>query len=202
MLGNHYLLSGGIGGLAVVAVYLLGGDLLMALVCGLVAFAVFALLLRPKSQTIAPEPSTSIEETISQGEAALQEIDGLAQTLQDDEVQREADEMIQVVRRILQTLQEKKDEVKTPYKFFSFYLPTLKGLLSRYGQMEKNGISNPELREKLIGYLDNIHNAMNRFHENLYQRDMLDMSVDMEVMTRSCIQDGLLTHDDVPSIYL
>lgn len=202
MKGNHYLLSGAIGGLAAVAVYLFGGELLMAVVCGLVAFGLFALLLKPQVQAPAPQPTVSIGEIVAQGEASLEEIDRLADALQDDGVKGEAREVTQVVRRILQTLREKSENVNASRKFFSYYLPTLKGLLARYGQMEKNGVSNDELRQKLIGHLDGIQNAMNKFHENLYQRDVLDMSVEMEVMTRSCIQDGLLTQDDIHFVNL
>lgn len=195
--GNHYLVSGAIGGAAAVAVYLFGGDGLVAVLCGLAAFGLFALWLRPRVRKPAPQSAPSLEEIVGQGQERMGELYRLTRALQDGAVQKEADEVIQVVRRILETLREKPESIGSARKFFSYYLPTLRGLLARYGQMEKGGVANPQLRQKLIGHLGGIQDAMTKFHENLYQRDMLDLSVEMEVMTRTCIQDGLLTQDDL-----
>ncbi len=196
---NHYLISGAIGGAAAVAVYLFGGDGLVAVLCGLAAFGLFALWLRPRNQEPEPAPqlAPSLEEIVGQGQERMGEIYRLTRALQDQGVQKEADEVTRVVGRILETLREKPENIGSARKFFSYYLPTLRGLLARYGQMEKGGVADPQLRQKLIGHLGGIRDAMTKFHENLYQRDMLDLSVEMEVMTRTCIQDGLLTQDDL-----
>ncbi len=195
---NRYILSGVIAGLAAVAVYIISGELLAALLTGIGAFAVFALLLRPTPKAPVALPEINVEQTIEQGEASLKEIASLAQTLQDKQVKALTESVCQVVRGILGSLREKPDTIGTARKFFSYYLPTLKGLLIRYGQIEKSGVPKEELKQKLIGHLNSILSAMNKLHESLYQRDMLDMSLDMEVMTRSCIQDGLLTKEDLP----
>lgn len=64
-----------------------------------------------------------------------------------------------------------------------------------YERIERSGTMTDQ-RDKVEKHLKEIKSAMEKQHANLYEDDMLDLSVEMEVMTSSCKQDGLLTDAD------
>ena len=82
-------------------------------------------------------------------------------------------------------------------QFLNYYLPTLGNILLKYERVEKSGIPTDNMEENVIDCLEKIKNAMDRQYANLFNNDILDLSVEMEVLTQACKRDGLLTDEDV-----
>ena len=80
-------------------------------------------------------------------------------------------------------------------KFFTYYLPTISNVLEKYKSMESL-----ELRGESMGRivkdthdLLNISNtAVSNLKESLFEKDLINSSVDLDVMKSMLIQDGLL----------
>ena len=53
-----------------------------------------------------------------------------------------------------------------------------------------------EVTENTIDCLKNIKAAMEKQYNNLFESDILDLTVEMEVLTQICKRDGLLTDED------
>ncbi len=193
---NRYLIAGGLGGAAGVMVYLLGDNLVMTLISGVAIFIIFSIMLKATPPAPAATAPESLPGLLREGDEALQAIAYQARQIKDEEVHEKAGEICQTVERVLSTLKEQPGDIPKVRKFFSYYLPTLKKLLTSYGNIEKSGVPQAGLRQKLLGHLKSILSAMRKLHENLYQNEMLDLSVEMQAMTASCIQDGLLTPED------
>ena len=193
---NRFIAAGGLGGVAGAVVYLLGDNLFITILIGVAIFVIFLFILKPTPVQPGPAEEPSLDAVLGEGEEALKAIAAKAGALEDGEVRREADEICETVRRVLETLREKPENIPGVRKFFNYYLPTLRRLLTSYESIEKSGVPRAGIRAKLLGHLKSIGSAMGKLHENLYQKDVLDMTVEMQVMTTSCIQDGLLTWED------
>lgn len=110
---------------------------------------------------------------------------------------REAGESVcDEVDKLLKTLSEKPEVYQKARRYLSYYLPTLEKILTKYRDMEKNRIADDSMTENILQYLEDIRSATVKQHQNLYEADILDLTVEMEVMTMVCKRDGLLTDSD------
>ena len=66
----------------------------------------------------------------------------------------------------------------------------------KYKELESSGVPTMEVTENTIDCLKNIKAAMEKQYNNLFESDILDLTVEMEVLTQICKRDGLLTDED------
>ena len=83
--------------------------------------------------------------------------------------------------------------------FFNYYLPTLEKILIKYKEIESSGVPTEEITQSTITCLEDIKMAMEKQYNNLFENDILDLTVEMEVLTQICKRDGLLTDADFES---
>lgn len=194
---NRFIWAGALGGLAAVVVYLLGRNLLITLLVAIAAFVALALLLKPPARTFTAGGGNQeeIARLVQAGDQYLTGIVALSQKLTNSAIRDRTEEICRIVTRISETLKERPENVPNVRKFYSYYLPTLAGILTKYQRIEESG-TGAEFAGKVAGYLDDIKIAMQRLHSNLFEDDMLDMTVEMEVMTNACKQDQLLSDEN------
>ena len=63
----------------------------------------------------------------------------------------------------------------------------------KYQRMEQGRVVDSEMTDKVLYYLQDIHVALEKQYQNLFEDDLLDLTVEMEAMTMACKRDGLLT---------
>ncbi|MBP5153457.1 MAG: 5-bromo-4-chloroindolyl phosphate hydrolysis family protein [Lachnospiraceae bacterium] len=130
---------------------------------------------------------------LAQGRKDLTEIRMLTTKIRDTEIRDKSNAISGTVEKILSTLREKPDKILGAQMFLLYYLPTQRSILDKYRQYEASGLQTEEdLKEKVSGYLDDIDSAMNQQYASLYEDMLVDLSAEMEVMTRSARRDGLL----------
>ena len=117
--------------------------------------------------------------------------------VKNNEIRNSGNEICGVVDKILTTLREKPEKIPSVRQFFNYYLPTLSEITAKFIRIEKSGVPNEDMTEKVKKYFGDIKGAMDKQYANLFEDDKLDMSVDMEAMTIACKRDGLITGDGV-----
>ncbi|MGN0307555.1 MAG: 5-bromo-4-chloroindolyl phosphate hydrolysis family protein [Lachnospiraceae bacterium] len=131
------------------------------------------------------------------GHHKLMEIRRLQMKIKSRRIREESEEICRTADKILRTLKSQPEDIPVVRQFFNYYLPTLGNILVRYEKIEKSGVPAKEMEEKVIACLENIKSAMDKQYVNLFNDDILDLSVEMEVLTQACKRDGLLTDEDI-----
>ncbi len=99
--------------------------------------------------------------------------------------------------KICTTLKEKPELISAARKYLNYYLPTMETVMEKYVGMEKNGVAEGDLREKVLVFLQNALTATEKQYRSLFEAEALDMTVEMAVMTDICKQEGLLTAEEL-----
>ena len=139
--------------------------------------------------------SKELADILGDGEEDLKEIQQHVAKLRDPNIKGQASAILKTIQDILKELKARPENISAVRKFFKYYLPTLDSILGKYERIE-GGVIKPEQKQLVSKYLGDIKKAMDKQYANLFEDDMLDLSVEMEVMTNACKQDGLLTEED------
>ena len=82
-------------------------------------------------------------------------------------------------------------------QLFSYYLPTWETILKKYLRLEESGVMDPRMTESMVLCLKDIQAAMGKMYQNLFDDDVLDLTVEMEVLNMVGKRDGLLDEDSL-----
>lgn len=196
---NRYLLAGALGILSGAVVWLFTEHLLYGILAGGAVFLVMWVVFRPRKPkaeaTSSKEREAMLQQVLAEGNQYLDAIWKVELRIHDPAIKDEATAICKTAKKILDVLGEQPENIPGVQRFFHYYLPTFQAILEKYERIERSGTMTDQ-REKVEKHLKEISSAMEKQHANLYEDDMLDLSVEMEVMTSSCKQDGLLTDAD------
>jgi len=200
----------GIGGLIAGAVVLLAArryfptlaNLLLILI-GICLFLVFLLIAvviyfafaKPK-KTEEQKAADEVQAVLKTAKQHLMGLRRMSMEIKKVEIRSLSFEINSTIDKILRTLKEKPDQIGSLRQFFNYYLPTTEKIMVKYKELESSGIPTTEVTESTIDCLKNIKAAMDKQYNNLFESDILDLTVEMEVLTQICKRDGLLTEED------
>ena len=177
--------------------------LLLIGVCGvlliiLVSVVLYFALKKPK-KTEEQKASDEINDIIKRGRNNLMGLRRMSMEIKHARARTLSTEICVSIERIFRTLKEKPDQISSLRPFFNYYLPTLEKILIKYKEIESSGVPTEEITQSTITCLEDIKMAMEKQYNNLFENDMLDLTVEMEVLTQICKRDGLLTDADFES---
>lgn len=164
---------------------------------------------KPASKRNAPikkppvEPSVKVDtptdekarEVVAQGLEVLEQIRTEANAIDEYVMTRRLQSIDDLVRRMLQAVADDPDKAGRMRKFMNYYLPTIVKLLQSYRTMKRRGVSYSEMtatRENLIHALDMILQASQKQLDAMYQDNILDMSMDIDVLEQMLKRDGYM----------
>jgi hypothetical protein len=172
-------------------------------VAALVVMVVILAFRKPK-KTPEQQRSAAAVSTVQKGRSQLMEIRRLAMKIKDPQIRRISESICSVVDKILRALKEQPGDVPRVGKFFSYYLPTLQSILTKYARLEAAGHPGEDTAAKTLDCLKDMESAMEKQYLNLFEDDKLDLSVEMAVLTQICKRDGLLADDcripEIPAV--
>ncbi len=108
------------------------------------------------------------------------------------EVRREANNVCATLDKILQTLKEKPDKIRSSRQVLNYYIPTLTDVLRHFRDLETKEQLSEDMKDKTLAFLKDVQTALTKYYGSLYEDDKLNMEVDMEAMTIAIRRDGLL----------
>jgi len=197
--GNNRFIWGGLaGGLAAVAVWFFSDSLIIALICGTAAFALLALVFRPRGSievTSGGITGSRARDAIAEAETQVKELRSYTAVINNVQIRNKLAGVCETIRRILDTMREKPEDVSVANNFFNYYLPVLVKLIGQYRRIEVSG-TNKHHAETVLNYLGDIETAMQKQLSNLFEDDIFDMSAEIKSMTTSMKSEGLLSDGD------
>lgn len=135
---------------------------------------------------------------INKGRSDLVAIRMVSSRINNKEIKKAMTNVSATTERILVTLKEKPETIKSARQFTHYYLPTLREVLERYHRIELSGVDEEGMGDKVVKYLADVQKALDKQYSNLFDGDKFDMSVDMEAMTIALKRDGLIDADYQP----
>lgn len=147
------------------------------------------------AQAPPPVDNTNPEQraVLKKGEENLEKLRRMAAQVKDAQIRTAAVQACDQAEKILRTLREQPDSIPAVRQFLNYYLPATGEILMKYQWMEQSQAVGPEMTGKVFHYLQDIHEALEKQYQNLFEDDLLDLTVEMEAMTMACKRDGLLT---------
>lgn len=155
----------------------------------LVAVVLYFAFRKPseEKETTAEDAAAAL---LAGGRTDLVQLRQLTMRVRDKEIRQAGEGVCGTIDEILKALKEQPQDIQRVRNLFTYYLPTLGGILRRYIRLEQSGISTE--KEKVLSCLGDIRTAMEKLYESLFDDDKLDLTVEMEVLEQICKRDGLL----------
>lgn len=154
--------------------------------------AVFVIRAIQKSNT--PEAAAKREQDgiLAKGRNHLMKLRSMTMSIKDEQVRTISGQICATVDSILKTLKSQPEDIPTVRQFFNYYLPTMGSILTRFVKVEQSGVPMEDITANAISCLTDINTAMERQYKNLFDNDVLDLSVEMEALALACRRDGLI----------
>jgi len=182
-----FVVRGIFPGISNIILTILGIGLL--LIIGLVVL-VFVLAVKGKSKKQPREEDGSA--LLTGARKSLMEMRRLAIGAKSPEVRMLSENICSSAGRILSVLKDQPEDVQRTRKFLAYYLPTTTSVLHKYVRLEQGNMADAATEAKTVSCLKDIGMAMERQYANLFDNDILDLTVEMETLTQVCRRDGLL----------
>lgn len=108
------------------------------------------------------------------------------------DIRASANEVCGQIDRIIQTLKVKPEKINDTRQCLNYYIPTIRDVLTHFEDLNKKGLLSDEMQDKTRSFLGDVSSALIRQYNNLFEKDKLDMEVDMEAMSIAIRRDGLI----------
>lgn len=179
----------GAAGALLVGAAVLG--ILLVLLVGLIIF----FTVRQSSENRDNGNGDDADRILAKGRANLMELRRLRIRIKDSQIREKAESICQLADKILKVLKEQPEEISRVRQFLNYYLPTLGKILLKYARLEESGVPAEDMKERTMACLDDIRAALEKLYGNLFEDDILDLTVEMQVLTQACKKDGLIADE-------
>jgi hypothetical protein len=181
------------GGLGTLAVFFTAGNLPIAIASGAAVFAAGSLLFKkpkepPEIPIAKPMDDAALLEKGHEGTKKMHE---LAAGIDDEKVRCNADEVARLCDTIISMVTDDSQKLKKSVKLFTYYIPTINKTLELFRRLEFSD-TDREAYDRTNRFLDDCETGLLKHIGNLSSNDLMDLSVEMEVMTNVMNSDGLV----------
>ena len=157
-----------------------------------VIIAVFVIRALQKSNTPEAKAKKEQDSILAKGRSHLVQLRSMTMTIKDEQVRAKSSEGCGAVDSILKTLKSQPEDIPAVRQFFNYYLPTMGNILTKFVKVEQSGVPMGDMGKNAVSCLEDIKKAMDRQYANLFEDDMLDLSVEMEALSIAVRRDGLI----------
>ena len=157
--------------------------------------AVFVIRALQKSNSPEAVAKRERDGILAKGRSHLVQLRSMAMTVKDEQVKALSNEICGSVDLILKTLKSQPENIPSVRQFFNYYLPTMGNILTKFVRVEQSGVPMKDMARNAAACLGDIKLAMEKQYANLFEDDILDLSVEMEALSIACRRDGLISED-------
>lgn len=153
----------------------------------------------PVQKSIPVTGIESVDQLVRHGQEMIAQIRDENSQIPDPVLSKKIDELDAISNQIFLTVTDKPEKAPQIRRFMDYYLPTVLKMLTNYrklGEREVTGENAEKTKKSVEGAMDIVLEAFKKQHDQLYQRDMLDVTTDISVLETLMKQDGLI--ENVP----
>lgn len=153
----------------------------------------------PVQKSIPVTGIESVDQLVRHGQEMIAQIRDENSQIPDPVLSKKIDELESISNQIFLTVTDKPEKAPQIRRFMDYYLPTVLKMLTNYrklGEREVTGENAEKTKKSVENAMDIVLEAFKKQHDQLYQRDMLDVTTDISVLETLMKQDGLI--ENVP----
>lgn len=159
---------------------------------------------QPEPKKPEPEPVKStgnpeLDAVIRQGRSSVQRIRELNDEIPDYKISAQLKQIEILTASIIDQVEKKEDKLKSVRQFMNYYLPTTIKLLEQYVQMQNVGLKGENIEngmKQIEDMLDKVIVAFQKQLDDLFERDIVDITAEIQVMERMMASQGLTGQKD------
>lgn len=159
---------------------------------------------KPEPKKPEPEPVKStgnpeLDAVIRQGRSSVQRIRELNDEIPDYKISAQLKQIEILTASIIDQVEKKEDKLKSVRQFMNYYLPTTIKLLEQYVQMQNMGLKGENIEngmKQIEDMLDKVIVAFQKQLDDLFERDIVDITAEIQVMERMMASQGLTGQKD------
>lgn len=192
---NKEVISGVCGGAFFAATYLLAGiPILPAVLFGASAFVGTELLMSKTNIFVFDKvDEKNFIQVLEDAKNKNKYILSMADKIDDSNVQKCIKEINATTTKIINTVAKNKNKIKQTEKFFTYYLPSTIGIITKYDEIENQKLSSSDAKkffENAYESLKEINSSFKKILNNLYESDIENASADMKVLNNLLKSEG------------
>lgn len=180
----------------VLAMTLLVGSILYVVFIIAVIVAVIEMAFKKPTEKEGDQTLGEVTILQKEGRAKLIELRRIGMQIKHQTIRKENNEICDAANKIIGELKNNKESVPEIRSFLNYYLPTLGKILKNYEKLEDSGVVEEEMTKNTIKCLGNIRAAVEKQYQNLFEKYVLDMTIEIEALTLACKRDRLILEDD------
>lgn len=153
-----------------------------------------------KTETdFAQDKTPSSDSVVEQGRSYVDKIIELNEEIPDYKISAQLKQIEILTASIIDQVEGKEDKQKEIRHFMNYYLPTTIRLLEKYVQMQNVGLQGENIAsgmQQIEDMLDKVIVAFQKQLDNLFERDIVDITADIQVMEQMMKAQGLTNETD------
>lgn len=149
-----------------------------------------------------PEPHSTgnpeLDAVIRDGRASVAKIQQLNDDIPDFKISAQLKQIEILTASIIDQVERKPDKLKEVRQFIGYYLPTTIKLLEQYVQMQNVGLKGENIEtgmQQIEDLLDKVIVAFQKQLDGMFERDVVDITADIQVMEQMMAAQGLTNSD-------
>jgi len=136
---------------------------------------------------------------IRQGRASVRRIQELNDDIPDYKVSAQLKQIEILTASIIDQVEKQEDRLKQTRQVMNYYLPTTIKLLEQYVQLQNVGLRGENIgigMKRIEDLLDKVIVAFQKQLDSLFERDVIDITADIQVMEQMMASQGLTEDED------
>ena len=152
--------------------------------------------------SVKTQPSSGnpeLDAVIRDGRASVSRIQQLNEDIPDFKVSAQLKQNEILTASIIDQIEKKPDKLKEVRQFMNYYLPTTIKLLEQYVQMQNVGLRGDNITtgmQQIENLLDKVIVAFQKQLDSLFERDVVDITAEIQVMEQMMAAQGLTNQKD------
>jgi len=164
------------------------------------AFFVLKKLFPGKTVTVnVSSGNPDLDTMMEEGERAIAKMRALNDAIADETLSRRIDELEDLTNRIFESVQRDPSKLPQIRRFMNYYLPTTLKLLEQYSVLQHQNLAQGNVADalkKIEGMMQTIVLAFSKQLDTLYQKDVMDITAEIQVLEQMMKSQGILQTDD------
>lgn len=140
-----------------------------------------------------------LDAVIRDGRASVSRIQQINDDIPDFKISAQLKQIEILTASIIDQVEKKPDKLKEVRQFMNYYLPTTIKLLEQYVQMQNVGMRGENIAsgmKQIEELLDKVIIAFQKQLDSLFERDVVDITADIQVMEQMMAAQGLTENSD------
>ena len=157
----------------------------------------------PKQEVKPEQPKSTgnpeLDAVVQQGRQSVKRIQELNDDIPDYKISAQLKQIEILTASIIDQVEKKEDKLKQVRQFMNYYLPTTIKLLEQYVQLQNVGLKGENISsamQQIEEMLDKVIVAFQKQLDSLFERDMVDITADIQVMEQMMASQGLTAEED------